>query len=277
MKKIKLNNTGNYTLVDDADYDKLVNMGRWHESDTGYAVRRVRNDKGNSITIRMHRVVAQTPPRLVTDHINGNKLDNRRKNLRTVSQQINAWNVERVVPRKYDKGLPKGIAWDNTRRKYIATKIIRKRFDSLEEAVAFQRESELYDYEHRRLKPELPTGVFRNKSNRGYQARIQFNGKRYYLGSFSTIAEAQQAYETKRVELTSKERQAISGSISGGKRAAQTNKEKHGEDFYKRIGASGGRKSRGGGFTGRPDLAQAAGTKGGRARWAKYRAERGEA
>jgi len=69
----------------------------------------------------------------------------------------------------------------------------------------------------------------------------------------------------------------MSGTPTGGQRAAQTNKEKHGEDFYKRIGASGGRKSRGGGFTGRPDLAQAAGTKGGRARWAKYRAERGEA
>ena len=206
MKRIKLNNTGNYTLVDDADYDKLVKMGRWHESDTGYAIRRVRNNKGNSITIRMHRVIAKTPPRLVTDHINGNKLDNRRKNLRTVSQQINAWNAERVVSRKYDKGLPTGIAWDNTRGKYIATRILRKRFDTLDEAIAFQRQSELYDYEHRRLKSNLPTGVFQNKSNKGYQAKITFNRKRYYLGTFPTIAKAQQAYETKHAELTRMER-----------------------------------------------------------------------
>lgn len=69
----------------------------------------------------------------------------------------------------------------------------------------------------------------------------------------------------------------MSGTPIGGKRAAETNRKKHGKNFYKNIGQLGGKKSRGGGFTGRPDLAQAAGTKGGRARWAKYRAERGEA
>lgn len=205
MKKIKLHNTNHYALVDDDDYENIVKMGRWHESDSGYAVRRVRNQNGNSVTIRMHRVIAKTPPRLVTDHINGNKLDNRKENLRTVSQQINAWNVERKATRKYDLGLPVGIAWDNTRGKYIATKILRKRFDTLDEAIAFQKESELYEYEHRRLKPQLPTGVFQNKGNRGYQAKIVINGKRYYLGTFATIDEAKQAYENKRAESASKE------------------------------------------------------------------------
>ena len=33
-----------------------------------------------------------------------------------------------------------------------------------------------------------------------------------------------------------------------GLKAAKTNKERHGDDFYARIGASGGRKSRHGGF-----------------------------
>lgn len=40
----------------------------------------------------------------------------------------------------------------------------------------------------------------------------------------------------------------MSGTITGGKNAAKTNKERHGKDFYARIGAIGGRNSRHGGF-----------------------------
>lgn len=40
----------------------------------------------------------------------------------------------------------------------------------------------------------------------------------------------------------------MAGSIAGGKRAAETNKRKHGELFYSVIGALGGRKGHTGGF-----------------------------
>lgn len=40
----------------------------------------------------------------------------------------------------------------------------------------------------------------------------------------------------------------MAGSIDGGKKAAETNKTKHGEDFYVRIGAIGGKKSSNGGI-----------------------------
>lgn len=40
----------------------------------------------------------------------------------------------------------------------------------------------------------------------------------------------------------------MSGTITGGKNAAKTNKERHGSDFYKRIGAIGGRNGHTGGF-----------------------------
>lgn len=49
----------------------------------------------------------------------------------------------------------------------------------------------------------------------------------------------------------------------GGIKAAQTNKQRHGADFYKKIGALGGQKSRGGGFAANPELAVSAGRKGG--------------
>ena len=40
----------------------------------------------------------------------------------------------------------------------------------------------------------------------------------------------------------------MSGTVIGGKKAAQSNMKKHGKDFYKNIGKIGGKKSRNGGF-----------------------------
>lgn len=40
----------------------------------------------------------------------------------------------------------------------------------------------------------------------------------------------------------------MSGTVSGGKKAAQKNIELHGKDFYKEIGRKGGKRSTTGGF-----------------------------
>ena len=51
---------------------------------------------------------------------------------------------------------------------------------------------------------------------------------------------------------------------AGGKKAAKTIKERHGDDFYSRIGAKGGRNGHTGGFFANPELAKEAGRKGGK-------------
>lgn len=56
----------------------------------------------------------------------------------------------------------------------------------------------------------------------------------------------------------------MAGTKRGGKLAAQTNRERHGRDFYAKIGRDGGAKSRGGGFAANRELARKAGAKGGR-------------
>lgn len=56
----------------------------------------------------------------------------------------------------------------------------------------------------------------------------------------------------------------MSGTRLGGKKTAQTNRAKYGEDFYKIIGAKGGRNGHTGGFAANPALARIAGAKGGR-------------
>lgn len=40
----------------------------------------------------------------------------------------------------------------------------------------------------------------------------------------------------------------MAGTVNGGRAASLTNMERYGKDFYKRIGAIGGKKGRTGGF-----------------------------
>ncbi len=65
----------------------------------------------------------------------------------------------------------------------------------------------------------------------------------------------------------------MAGTTEGGKLAAATNKAKFGDDFYKRIGAMGGKKGRTGGFYQNRELARIAGAKGGRISRRKKRGE----
>lgn len=56
----------------------------------------------------------------------------------------------------------------------------------------------------------------------------------------------------------------MAGTRAGGLAAAETNKIKHGIDFYQKIGALGGKKGRTGSFYANRELAKLAGAKGGR-------------
>ena len=56
----------------------------------------------------------------------------------------------------------------------------------------------------------------------------------------------------------------MAGNKVGGLKAAKTNKERYGEDWYARIGRKGGQNGHTGGFASNPELAKTAGAKGGR-------------
>lgn len=54
------------------------------------------------------------------------------------------------------------------------------------------------------------------------------------------------------------------GTKAGGLKASQTNLKKYGDNFYRIIGSKGGQNGHTGGFAANPELARAAGAKGGR-------------
>lgn len=55
----------------------------------------------------------------------------------------------------------------------------------------------------------------------------------------------------------------MAGTYAGGLKTAETNKLKYGQDFYRRIGAKGGKKTGMKGFALNPKLASEAGKIGG--------------
>lgn len=55
----------------------------------------------------------------------------------------------------------------------------------------------------------------------------------------------------------------MSGTREGGKHAAETNRERYGENYYAELGRVGGRACVPKGFAANPELARIAGAKGG--------------
>ena len=89
-KGMRLPITNGVVEIDDEDLE-LVSKYKWHVNDRGYAVwRGIEN--GVKKTVRMHRLVARTPKGKITDHINHNKLDNRKANLNVCTHSENSRN-----------------------------------------------------------------------------------------------------------------------------------------------------------------------------------------
>jgi hypothetical protein len=82
---------GAIALVDDSDYDWLMTQGRWSLSNKGYAQHWYKLN-GQRKALLMHRLILSAPPHLHVDHINGNRLNNCRENLRLASRSENNAN-----------------------------------------------------------------------------------------------------------------------------------------------------------------------------------------
>jgi hypothetical protein len=107
MKKIELTQ-GKFTLVDNKDFELLKQYSCFYNQ--GYAWVRI-----NGKQILMHRFIMGNPS-FDIDHLNGDKLDNRRKNLRVCNASQNAANAKK---RKGCSSKYKGVSWDKVKKNWM--------------------------------------------------------------------------------------------------------------------------------------------------------------
>lgn len=110
MKEIQLTQ-GKVALVDDVDYEALSKFS-WCLHCDGYAFGWV-----NGKHILMHRFIVNLNEKQEIDHINGNRLDNQRINLRICTHSQNQCNSK--VHCDNSSGY-KGSYWDKYKRKWMS-------------------------------------------------------------------------------------------------------------------------------------------------------------
>jgi hypothetical protein len=90
MKQIPLTK-GKFAIVDDEDFE-FLSQWKWCAACGGKYAGRYETINGKRTGILMHRVIAKTPLGMDTDHINMDKLDNRKINLRVCTRRQNLMN-----------------------------------------------------------------------------------------------------------------------------------------------------------------------------------------
>lgn len=132
--------SGAQVILDDEDAMRFVGV-RLEVASNGYVAVRKLGCRSQYI----HRVIMGAPDGTVVDHINGNKLDNRRSNLRICLQSENCLNHK--VDARSTTGVT-GVRWDKHRLQWAAQIAVGNRtiplgrFNEFEEAVAARKAAE---------------------------------------------------------------------------------------------------------------------------------------
>jgi hypothetical protein len=113
--KTIITSNGVKTIVDDDDFEVYGKL-RWKCDGVGYVRRNIRVN-GKHKTVYLHRLVIGDPHGYQVDHKNGNKVDNRKENLRkaTGSQQRANTRLRKDNPH----GL-KGVTWIKNNKNWVA-------------------------------------------------------------------------------------------------------------------------------------------------------------
>lgn len=122
MREIPLTQ-GKFAQVDDEDFN-MLSVWKWHftngyASSTASAAEQRSVGSNKAIRISMHRVLAglSYDDVRVVDHIDGNRLNNQRANLRVCSNSQNLQN--RGAQANNSSGF-KGVTWNKHQRKWHA-------------------------------------------------------------------------------------------------------------------------------------------------------------
>ena len=199
MKIIKLFR-GEECFVDDEDYEE-INKSKWRITPYGYARSTVRGF--------MHRVIMKAKDGEMIDHINRNRLDNRKSNLRFASYSENASNK---TPNLNCSSIYKGVTYNKKPNNYyVKIKFKRKVFNlgfyKNEVVAAYvynKKAKELSDFfllntldicddvlekmleDEERIKKMERGSIQYQKIDKIWTVRISHNYKRVFLGSYKT-------------------------------------------------------------------------------------------
>ena len=193
---------GGIAIVSPEDYE-LVSQYKWHNTPKGYAIGKI----GNKM-MRMNRFIMNDPKGKVIDHINRNKLDNRRENLRIYTTLQNGQN--KSIKKTKTTSIYRGVSYYESSKKYRGRFVYNKihidlgdYMTELEAAIAFDKyivnnkieEIELnfpdkreeyiddnYEFVKRKFTSKY-NGVIFNKQDKKYYAKIISNKKNTYICS----------------------------------------------------------------------------------------------
>lgn len=96
--------------IDEEDFKKVSGF-IWYINNVGYAAN---DSKPRKL---LHRIIMDNPKGMSVDHINGDKLDNRKSNLRVCIHKQNLCNQKLSIKSKSGY---KGVSWNKSRNKWEA-------------------------------------------------------------------------------------------------------------------------------------------------------------
>lgn len=144
-------NTNKEFKIDKEDFDRIKDRA-WRESPYGYIISSNKSDN-----IYLHRVIMDCPENLEVDHINHDKTDNRKNNLRTCSHQQNNYNK---LMSKFNTSGHTGVQWDKRNNRWRSRISVNGKdihlglFKEYEDAVKAREEAEDKYYKEFRYKGE---------------------------------------------------------------------------------------------------------------------------
>lgn len=164
--------------------------------------------EGKTKAMQIHQLIAiaflnHVPDghRLVVDHINNIKTDNRLENLQIITGRENTSKDKKECTSKYS-----GVSWHKRRKKWVASIHIKDKrkhlgyfTDEIEASLIYQKTlEEIIDGTYIPSKPNFSSkykGVFWDDKANKWRVSIRINGKQKYLGSFKNEYEAYLAYQ----------------------------------------------------------------------------------
>lgn len=201
-------------IVDDEDYEK-INQWKWQVNSGGYAKGRIKYN-GVWKTESMHRYIMNPPSDKYIDHINGNKLDNRKSNLRICTPQQNSANI----PKQSKINKYKGVRYKhgnyevsivvNGEYKYLGTysneeaagnvynyyaKYFNGEFAYLNHVEVFMNKDEFESFKVEKKVTAKFKGVSFNKEKQKWLVRICLDGKMKFIGWFDEEIKGALAYD----------------------------------------------------------------------------------